>query len=58
MKTSIESIINAINNIHKKTIEKGICNILQLQKFLILPRVKDCFFQQVKFIIIKSVINY
>jgi len=57
MKTSIESIINAINNLYKKTKEKGICNILQLQKFLILPRVKDCF-QQVKFIIIKSVINY
>jgi len=30
MKTFIESIINAINNLYKKTKEKGICNILQL----------------------------
>lgn len=47
MKVSIESVINTINTIYKKTVEKGIGNILQLQKFLSLPRVKDHFLEQV-----------
>ncbi|XP_077272198.1 uncharacterized protein LOC143902877 [Temnothorax americanus] len=45
MKTSIESVIKAINTIYIKT-EKGIENIQQLQKYLNLPRVKDFFLDQ------------
>lgn len=32
---NIESVINAINTIYKKTAEKEIDNILQLQKFVL-----------------------
>ncbi|XP_012531342.2 uncharacterized protein LOC118648006 isoform X2 [Monomorium pharaonis] len=46
MKTSIESVINTINTMYKKTAEKGINNILQLQKFVTLRGTKDFFLEQ------------
>lgn len=51
MKISIKSVIDSINTIYKKTVEKGITNIVQLQTFISLPRIKDYFFEQVKSII-------